>query len=79
VNAVSDNSLTVDLLESGAWIRDQRLAAPSDRPMLAVGRSLRSLGVPDSAVISFRKLGQIVHSARLDFLLREHADKAVTP
>jgi hypothetical protein len=73
------NTITVDIMhDDSSFVGAVKLRPATRFVQKAVATALRGLGLPLSSSISFRRQGRIVRSARLDFLLREHADRAVT-
>jgi hypothetical protein len=51
------------------WWKTSRICSRSENPQRNSGRALKALGVPESATVHFRKMGNVVRSCILSKLL----------
>jgi hypothetical protein len=69
-----ENAVTIDIDHAGAsWIGPHRLAPPTTYWPKAVASALRGLGVPRTARLTVRRLGNPIRFVALEFLDREKA------
>jgi hypothetical protein len=71
---VSADIIALDVLSNmEVFWKHSRICSRSSTPQRNAGRALRALGVPESAIVHFRKYGNVVRAVRLDKLLQEAA------
>jgi hypothetical protein len=71
---MSADTIAVDVLNNTeVWFGNSRICSRSEMPQRNAGRALRSLGVPLSATVHFRRFGRVVRAVILSKLLVEDA------
>jgi hypothetical protein len=70
----ADNIIALDvLLNMEVFWKHSRICSRSTTPQRNAGKVLRALGVPESAIVHFRKYGNVVRAVMLGKLLQEAA------
>jgi hypothetical protein len=69
---MSADVICLDVLNSTeVWHRGSRISRRSNQPQLNAARSLRAMGIPDTATIHYRRFGHVVRAALLGKILED--------
>jgi hypothetical protein len=64
--------ISLDVLSSTeVWWKSNRICSRSTSPQTNAGKAIKALGVPESAIVHFRRFGRIVRAVVLGKLLQE--------